>query len=597
MPSLVLFPRPGVRTQLLNLYKRITTIGTADDNDIVLSDPELEDHHCQIFFDGKKYHVSTLSSGAEVHVNGKKTRKSQVNDQDVLRLGRFTLQFSLYDIPAEEFSASDVVTKDSLRKLLEFTMALMEHSDLQSLVDLLLDKLIELSGADKGFLFLMDSDRPTLHAARNIEKEYLTRSSGGFSDSIVNRVVQTRQAVLVSDAMSDAQFSAARSVVDLRLCSVMCSPLLCRGELLGLIYLGNDNVVNLFGQESLEMLQIFSSQAGLLVRNAILINELTVKSDRLEQQLEEIKFGEIIGASQGMRDVFRKIEKVATTDIGVLIRGETGSGKELIARECHKRSNRAEGPFVAINAGAIPESLLESELFGHEKGAFTGAHAATAGKFQAAHKGTLFLDEIGDLPYSLQSKLLRAIEQKQVTRVGSTRPESVDIRIVAATNKNLEEAVANGGFRQDLYYRLNVVTIRVPPLREREGDVELLARYFIQKFIRQYKSRVRGFAEDALGAMRIFDWPGNVRELENRIRKAIVLADGELLAAEDLELSRDVGAVPLAQAKEDFQRRYVLSVLRKNSGNKTQTARELGVDPRTIFRYLEKERDDEGDSE
>ena len=593
MPSLVLFPRPGVRTRLFNIYRRITTIGSESDNEIVLQGDTIAPNHCQIFFDGKKYIISALDRGGEIHVNGKKVRKGQLQDQDVVRVGDFTLQFSLYDIPAEEMT-SEVSVRDSVRKLLEFTTALMEEHELQSLIDLMLDKLIELTGADKGFLFLVDDGKPTVHSARNIDREDLPVDSGGFSDSIVRQAVKTLRPVLVSDALSDTQFRSSHSVMNLKLCSVMCAPMLARGDLVGVIYLGNDNVVNLFDQESADVLQVFASQAALLVRNAVLINELTVRAETLEEELEEIRFGKIIGASRAMRAVYKKVEKVATTNIGVLIRGETGSGKELIAREIHLRSDRADGPFVAINCGAIPDNLLESELFGHEKGSFTGAHATTQGKFQAANGGTLFLDEIGDMPITLQSKLLRALEQKQVVRVGGNKPENVDIRIVAATNKNLEEAVAKNEFRQDLYFRLNVVTLFLPPLRAREDDVVLIANYFLHRFSTEYKSKVTGFSKGALTAMAHYAWPGNVRELENRIRKATVLIEKSTLDAEDLELpDENIGVLPLTEAKENFQREYVAKILELNAGNKTQTARDLGVDPRTIFRYLEKERSEE----
>lgn len=594
MPSLVLFPRPGVRTRLFNIYRRITSVGSGTDNDIVLEDLEVEEDHCQLFFDGKKYVVSALDRNATVHVNGKKTRKQVLQDQDVIRLGNSTLQFSLFDIPTDEFTNQDVGFKDSLRKLLEFTTALMEQQELQVLVDLMLDKLIELTGADKGFLFLVDDGFPTLHCVRNIDREELPVEESGFSDSIVRQVVATRQPLLVSDALHDSEFRQSRSVVDLKLCSVMCVPVLARSELVGVLYMGNDNIVNLFEEDSLDMVSVFASQAGLLIKNAVLINELTLRKEELEQELEEIRFGEIIGACQTMRELFKRVDKVSTTDIGVLIRGETGSGKELIAKELHKRSNRSEGPFVAINCGAIPENLLESELFGHEKGAFTGAHAANAGKFQTAHGGTLFLDEIGDMPFTLQAKILRALETRQITRVGGTKPEEVDIRIVAATNRNLEEAVAAKEFRQDLYYRLNVVTLWLPALRERADDVVLIANYFLSRFIKQYEAEVQGFSKEGLNVLRTYDWPGNVRELENKLRKAVVLTEGSLVGPDDLGISEDQTRVlPLADAKEAFQKDYVARVLEMNRGNRTQTARDLGVDPRTIFRYLEKERDDE----
>jgi transcriptional regulator with PAS, ATPase and Fis domain len=274
-----------------------------------------------------------------------------------------------------------------------------------------------------------------------------------------------------------------------------------------------------------------------------------------------------------------------------MITGETGTGKELIAREIHRRSNRAKGPFIAINCGAIPETLMESELFGHVRGAFTGAVAIHLGKFQAAGGGTIFLDEVGELPLSLQVKLLRVLQDRVVVKVGDTRPERIDVRVLAATNRLLEEEVRTGRFREDLYYRLNVVTVGLPPLRERGEDVVTLANYLVKKHREELASAVAGFAPEALAAIRRFDWPGNVRQLENRIKKAMVLCEGTLLGPADLDLApQDLAPVlPLAQAKEDFQRRYVLEILERNGGNRTQTAKDLGVDPRTIFRYLEKE--------
>jgi transcriptional regulator with PAS, ATPase and Fis domain len=244
---------------------------------------------------------------------------------------------------------------------------------------------------------------------------------------------------------------------------------------------------------------------------------------------------------------------------------------------------------VAINCSAIPESLMESELFGHRKGAFTGAVENKMGSFQAAHGGTLFLDEIGEMPPNLQVKLLRAIQERVVTAVGETRPTPVDIRVVAATHVNLEEAIKLGRFREDLYYRLNVVSIELPPLRARDEDVVLIARFLLEKFSKEFGRPIHGFTREAIIALRKHAWPGNIRELENRIKKAVVLADDLQLSPRDLDLSDDVLAgrvLPLAEAKEAFQRRYIDEVLALNGGNRTKTARDLGVDPRTIFRHL-----------
>jgi transcriptional regulator with PAS, ATPase and Fis domain len=354
---------------------------------------------------------------------------------------------------------------------------------------------------------------------------------------------------------------------------------------------GNDRVKGLFERNQLDVLSIFAAQASLILQNALLLNALRADKEKLVAELKDKRFGEIIGACPSMLEVFRKLQKVATTDISVLITGETGTGKELIAREIHRRSGRASGPFVVINCGAIPENLIESELFGHVKGAFTGAVASRAGKFQVANGGTLFLDEIGELPLNLQVKLLRALQERIVFRVGDSKPEKVDIRIVAATNRVLEDEIRAGRFREDLYYRLNVVNIYLPPLRDRGDDVLIIAKALLSKHAEELGSHVQGFTPQALAAIKKSAWPGNIRQLENRIKKALVLCEKSLLAPEDLDLGKDEDSsiLPLEKAKEEFQRKYVLEILERNNGNRTQTARDLGVDPRTIFRYLERE--------
>jgi transcriptional regulator with PAS, ATPase and Fis domain len=371
----------------------------------------------------------------------------------------------------------------------------------------------------------------------------------------------------------------------------MCVPLLEEGNVLGVLYLGNDRIANLFDENHLRIMTVFAAQASLILQKARLVDRFRQDRDKYKAQVEEQRFGELVGSSPAMLDVFARVRKVAPTDVSVLITGETGTGKELIAREIHRRSNRAKGPFIAINCGAIPETLMESELFGHVRGAFTGAVATQLGKFQAAGGGTIFLDEVGELPLSLQVKLLRVLQDKVVVKVGDTKPERIDVRVLAATNKTIEQEVRGARFREDLYYRLNVVAVALPPLRERAEDIVTIANYFIRKYREEFNSPVTGFSPEALAAIRRFEWPGNVRQMENRIKKAMVLCEGTLLGPKDLDLEpADLApVVPLAQAKEEFQRRYVLEVLERNGGNRTQTARDLGVDPRTIFRYLEKE--------
>jgi len=592
MPSLRV-QIPGKGPTVYHLYKKITSLGSSGECDVILPDPLVPESFAHIHFDGQVYTIATASRRHEVSINGKKRKKHRLTHEDKIVIGPIELRFQLLDdAPVAEVDAAETIADlDAYQKLHDFSARLMEKHDLLDLLNELMDSVIEITNADKGFLILMEGDHVDVKVARNLKRENIADAVSQLSDSIVAKVVETRRPVIISDAMNDTDFQSSLSVIKLKLTSVICVPLLEKGKIIGLIYVGNDSIVDLFQDDMMRVLTMFAAQASLIVANAMLLNELKVDNQQLSRQLEELRFGDIVGTSRPMQEVFRKVEKVAATDISVLITGETGTGKELIAREIHRRSPRKDKPFVTINCGAIPENLLESELFGHVKGAFTGAVANKAGKFQTADNGTLFLDEIGEMPLNLQVKILRAIQEKIVVRVGDTRPESVDIRILAATNRDLEEEIRHGRFREDLYYRLNVVNLHLPPLRDRGDDIPVIARYLLSRYAKEYDTKVKGFSPNAAVAIKKYDWPGNIRELENRLKKAIVLAEGNLLGPEDLGLSGDnlPSILSLAAAKEKFQRDYINEVLALNNGNRTKTARDLGVDPRTIFRHLEKE--------
>ncbi|HET9992467.1 MAG TPA: sigma 54-interacting transcriptional regulator [Kofleriaceae bacterium] len=592
MPSLRL-TAPGYSPTVFHLHKKITSLGSGPDNDIVLPDPLVVDGFA-IHFDGQTYTVFAPKK-TEFVVNGKKRSKHKLTHDERLVIGSCELRFGMVDehAPVPEEAANTVADLDAYTKLFEFSDRLMHVRDLTELLDALMDAVIQITNADKGFLILAEGETLDIKVARNLNRENIADAITQLSDSIIAKVVRSRKPVIISDAMHDDEFSAAKSVMHLKVSSVICVPLLDRGRLLGLIYVGNDSIRDLFQEDTLRVLTVFSSQAALIVANALLLNELRHDNKRLNDRLEQYRFGEIVGTSPPMQQVFRKVEKIAPTDISVLITGETGTGKELIAREIHNRSPRAGKPFITINCGAIPENLLESELFGHVKGAFTGAVANKQGKFQAADGGTLFLDEIGEMPIELQVKILRALQERVVFRVGDTRPETCDIRILAATNRDLEKEIANGRFREDLYYRLNVVNVELPPLRVRGDDVLVIARYLLSRYSREYDAKVKGFSPNAAVAVRKHNWPGNIRELENRIKKAIVLCESTVIGPDDLGLTGDTlpQILTLADAKDKFQRDYINEVLALNNGNRTKTARDLGVDPRTVFRHLEKEGD------
>ncbi|MDF1536941.1 MAG: PEP-CTERM-box response regulator transcription factor [bacterium] len=332
---------------------------------------------------------------------------------------------------------------------------------------------------------------------------------------------------------------------------------------------------------------------NFILRRAFHVATLENEYVNLQQKVGGLGgFEEMLGASPQMTDVYEKIRKVATTEVPVLVGGESGTGKELAARAIHNLSGRREMPFVAINCGAIPENLLESELFGHEKGAYTGAHVQRVGRIETAHKGTLFLDEIGELPLSLQVKLLRFLQDQQIERIGGRSLIQVDTRIVAATNRDLKQSIQEDSFRQDLYYRLGVVNINIPPLREREGDILLLANSFLESYLSLTPGKKLTFSAAAKRALEIYGWPGNIREMENRIKRAVIMAEGRTVQPADLELEGgDKGVrrgMTLKEARESVERELVLSAMDWNGGNLTQTALDLDISRPTLYDLMKK---------
>jgi two-component system NtrC family response regulator len=327
----------------------------------------------------------------------------------------------------------------------------------------------------------------------------------------------------------------------------------------------------------------------LIVQRAYRIYELEAENRRLQEAVGTSPLDGVIASSEPMLKVCRLVEKVAPTNATTLLQGESGTGKEVLARAIHALSPRAREPFVAINCAAIPEPLLESELFGFEKGAFTGAAKQTPGKVEVANKGTLFLDEIGDMPLSLQAKLLRFLQQRVIERVGGRTEIPVDVRVVCATNKNLVEAMGSGAFRDDLYYRLSEITIAIPPLRERHGGRIVLARHLLDKFSRQQGKALKGFAEDAQDAIDSYGWPGNVREMENKIKAAVIMAEGKLVTAEDLGLAPgQPETLNLRAVRQHAETQAIRSALSRSAGNISRAAELLGVTRPTLYDLMQK---------
>ncbi len=333
-------------------------------------------------------------------------------------------------------------------------------------------------------------------------------------------------------------------------------------------------------------------EMALIVRRAYRLHVIEAENRALAARAGEGNrvLGRMITAAPEMLRVARTIERVANTNVSVMLLGASGTGKELLAKGLHEASGRA-GAFVAINCAAIPENLLESELFGHEKGAFTGAVKTTEGKIEQAHGGTLFLDEVGDIPFALQVKLLRFLQERVIERIGGRKSIAVDTRIVCATHQNLEAMIADGRFREDLWYRLAEIVIKIPTLAERPGDAGLLAKHFLTRFAKEMNPQVKGFAPDALAAMDSWPWPGNVRELENRVKRAVIMADGKLVSAADLDLNapqQQEGELPLnlKSARESADRRVIRHALARSEGNISSTAKLLGISRPTLYDLL-----------
>ena len=329
----------------------------------------------------------------------------------------------------------------------------------------------------------------------------------------------------------------------------------------------------------------------LILRRCIYVLNLESQYRELQQKSRPDVFEDMLGTGPQMQGVFGFIRKVGATNAPVLLLGESGTGKEMAAMAIHRRSSRKDGPFIAINCNAIPENLLESELFGHEKGAFTGAHIQRKGLMESAGGGTLFLDEIGELPPPIQVKLLRFLQEQRFQRVGGRQEIQIDTRIIAATNADLKETVTKGKFREDLYFRLAVVVIKLPPLRNRGEDVDLLARSFLHQFVAQCEKGPLSFAPDALRAVKRHSWPGNVRELQNRVKRAVIMADGKRVTASDLELSDSADVIPpstLREARENLEREMVEQALKKHSGRISSAATELGVSRPTLYELMDK---------
>jgi len=422
------------------------------------------------------------------------------------------------------------------------------------------------------------------------------------SRTLVRRVVDERAGLLLTNAATE--LSSTRSIVQAGLRSTLCVPLWTGDDVRGVLQVDNRESAGLFGAAELEALTVAAQHISLAAENARLVARLRHAEQRLEgenrflkQREADATFSGIVGRSAGVEAVMRAVEKVRETRVPVLIQGETGTGKELVARALHYTSSRRERLFVAQNCSALAENLLESELFGHAKGAFTGADRDKKGLFELADGGTLFLDEVGEAPLSIQAKLLRVLQEGEIWPVGATKPRTVDVRVVSATHRDLERMVREGGFRQDLFYRLHVYPVRMPALRERREDIPLLARHFLDRYAREFGRAVTGFVPEAVERLAVYDWPGNVRELQNEVQRALITrTDGDLIQIDDLSPrllgrsavsdSGDLPRGPLKDMLDAVERLLLQRALREHHNNKTRAAEALGVTREGLHKKL-----------
>ncbi|MER3414988.1 MAG: sigma-54-dependent Fis family transcriptional regulator [Gemmataceae bacterium] len=600
---------------------RSITLGRARTCDIVLRDDLCSRQHAEVYFAMGAWYVRDLGSLNGTRVNGDLLDSEWVlTAGDELGLGRTRLLFveDLSQLPACDTHGGGMVqitrrlgqtrydlghavgdvqsveerhrlSKD-LALLYRLALDMASAGDMPTLAQVVLSGLLEGTLADAAALLRRDPAgwQPQAFLARH-QVDYLPPP-----EAVLHEVSNTREAVLAHHPARQEHLRQLHRQQSKEPYSVVCAPIpTIQEEPHALLYLFCQAPLRTLDAEDLELTVAVAKQYSVAAAALQKRLELAEENQRLKAQI--VSEVHLVGTSPAMREVTEQITRVAGTNSTVLIRGESGTGKELVARAIHLSSARRHGPFVCLNCAALAESLLESELFGHEKGAFTGASERKMGKFEAAHGGTLFLDEIGEMPLSAQAKLLRILEGHPYERVGGTEPVQVNVRVVAATNKSLEEAIKHGSFRKDLYFRLHVVEILLPPLRDRRDDIPLLAEYFLQQFVRETGRKIRGLTPRALDRLLAYSWPGNVRELRNVIERAVVLANGPLLDAEDILLSRleEPPAVPTTDGRsfrpstlETLEKEHIVKTLDFTDWNKSRAAALLGIERSTLDRKI-----------
>jgi Nif-specific regulatory protein len=609
-PRLVAIAGP-LKGTTFPLSEEEVSIGRETSNRLCIRDPSISRRHCVIKKEGEQFKLTDLESLNSTFVNDMPVKDRLLEHGDHIKFGSSLFLFLLRDDePVRTSSKVELdeggVTGDTIRVRVEDTIYQMTR-DLSALMKIattinsirgldavqqqLLELVFEVAPAQRGAILLAGEGSEDFASVFGWDRHSGADRTVRVSRTIVHQVLKEGVAVLGNDVMENEAFGAAQSLIASQIRALLCVPLVLHDKVIGVIYLDTSDPASRFDKDHIHLLTAIAGIAAVALENARHLEWLEGENERLRED-SRVETN-MVGGSERMRQINQFIAKVAPTNATVLITGESGTGKELAARAIHANSPRANKPFVAVNCAAITETLLESELFGHEKGAFTGAIAQKKGRFEVADTGTIFLDEVGEMSPLLQTKLLRVLQEREFERVGGTRPIKVDIRIIAATNKDLEAAIEQGTFRQDLFYRLNVVQLSMPPLRDRREDIPLLASYFTANYSRKCKRQVVGISPEARARLINYDWPGNVRELENAIERAVVLGTTEFILPEDLpeaaleaETPASVPATKYHEAIAESKRQLIRKAVEQAGGNYTGAAKLLGVHPNYLHRLI-----------
>jgi transcriptional regulator with GAF, ATPase, and Fis domain len=599
-------------------------IGRDPSNSLAIGDLSLSRRHCVLCRHDDGYTLRDLESRNGTFVNGGVVSEKRLNHGDQISVGESVLVFLVKDgnetEGRKEVEFDDTLTQATtqmrpqdvlylqperiqkelpatsrlgrnLNALLKISRVVHSISDLDLLQAQILELIFDVVPAERGAILL---ERNGDERFSSVFAHPIPKNRGDavrVSRTITRQVMEEGVAILGGDVPGNGNLRGVESLVNLQVRSVLCVPLTVFQKVIGCIYLDTTSLAARFDRDHLELVASIAGISAVALENSRRL--LWLEQENLRLATEINLHHNMVGESAAMKEVYRFLSRVAPAESTVLIGGESGTGKELVARAIHRNSPRAVKPFVAINCAAIPEGLLESELFGYERGAFTGATGQKKGRLEMADGGVVFLDEIGELAPGLQVKLLRVLQEREFERLGGSRPISVDIRLIAATNKDLTAAVKARTFREDLYYRLNVVSLVVPPLRERLADIPVLAEYFVAKYSAKCKVKPRRISAEAMSALANYDWPGNVRELENSIERALVLGVSDSIEPEDLpdSILEKVPGPGQPEAKyhaalTQLKRNLILTALEETKGNYTEAARTLGVHANYLHRLV-----------